>query len=143
MNEASFWSTWLRGYLHDPRHGRVGWKVPAELRKGLPDVWYSDRRSGAQGWVELKYVPSWPVRATTGVEVAMSPEQKAHLLEAYSGGARAFVLLGVADQIYLLWPRLLIPMEKYPRPELEARSAYFGPRQLAFPGLARPLGFLL
>lgn len=124
MNEAGFWATVVRPALHQPDiFGYVAWKVPAETRAGLPDVWWSREaatRSSERnhGWLELKYVPAWPVRVTTPVTVEVRPDQLAHLREAHLAGAAAGVLLGVAREVFLLSPRRLLAHHRLTHAEL-------------------------
>jgi hypothetical protein len=125
MNEAGFWSTWVRPLFRCP--GWLAWKVPAETRKGLPDVFYAHQ--GRAGWLELKYASRWPVRATTGVLVAVTPEQLAHLRAAQAAGLGAWVLLGIAQDWFLLDPALIFPETRYTRNELAARSVSHGRRR--------------
>ena len=98
-NEAAFWSRWVQPLLHKPPE-RWAWKIPAELRTGLPDVNFGTKQDS--GWIELKYVPEWPVRASTTVEVAVTDEQYAHLREVFWAGRPSWVLLGVAEEFFLV-----------------------------------------
>jgi hypothetical protein len=104
MNEATFWSTRLKPLLHEPRRGRVGWKVPTELRKGLPDVWFSAIGYGA-GWLELKYIDRWPKRVSPVLDV--TAEQVAHLREAHDAGALTRLVVGIADDVLIIGPQVL------------------------------------
>jgi hypothetical protein len=125
-NEAAFWSDWLCGLLHQPARRRVAWKVPAETREGLPDVWFG--HPAWAGWLELKYVPQWPVRASTPVTVKVTAEQLAHLREAGWAGQAAFVLLGVDTEWFLLRPAVLRPDARLTHLELRSLAAAWGYR---------------
>lgn len=119
MNEAGFWASVVRPALHHPTLGDVAWKVPAETRAGLPDVWWASREAQAQGWLELKYVPAWPARLTTPVTIDVRPDQLAHLREVITTGSASFVLLGVAnDGLFFLNPLTLNPGQRLDREAL-------------------------
>ena len=123
-NEAAFWADWLLSLLHRPAQRWVAWKVPAETREGLPDVWFAN--PGWSGWLELKYQPQWPVRAQTPIHVRVKAAQLAHLREVGISGQAAFVLLGVDREYFLLKPGLLREDIALGREELESRSALRG-----------------
>lgn len=59
-------------------------------RAGTPDINY------IEGWLELKYLPSWPKRAETKVKIRCWTKKQMiwHYLRTSSGG-RSFVLLQV------------------------------------------------
>lgn len=123
-NEAAFWSGWVRPLLHQPRAGRWAWKIPAELRTGLPDVNFGNRQDS--GWIELKYHPEWPLRASTTVLVGITDEQYAHLREVHEAGRPSYCLLGVNDHFFLLAFPVLKPHIRYTRDELENVSRAHG-----------------
>ena len=108
-NEAAFWGA-VRKRLVDA--GWLAWKVPAEIRKGLPDVFLG--KNGGSAWVELKYRPRWPARDDTPVHVDVSPEQHAHLRDLRAADLDGFVLLGVEDDVFILDD--IAPMQKKPVP---------------------------
>lgn len=110
-NEAAFWGA-LRKRLEAA--GWLAWKIPAELRTGLPDTFIA--KDSLAAWVELKYVPAWPVRPTTPVTAAVTPEQSAHLTALREAGVPAYVLLGVAEWWFLL--RAVTPDQRYVKAEL-------------------------
>jgi hypothetical protein len=124
-NEAAFWSQYVRPLLHQPKKAfRWAWKIPAELRTGLPDVNYGNRQES--GWIELKYAPEWPVRTSSTVHVAVTDEQYAHLREVHECGRPAYCLLGVDDWFFLLGLPVLRPQIKYTRQELQQVAAALG-----------------
>lgn len=130
-NEAAFWTGFVRKALHQPTRGWVAWKVPAEIRKGLPDVWFGlhdlvANMFGETGWIELKYQPEWPKRVDTTIEVAVTVEQSAHLREARQGGVASWVLLGVADEWFLFRARAVPPLVRWTRAELYANRVAGG-----------------
>lgn len=124
-NEAAFWSGWVRPLLHQPKKAkRWAWKIPAELRTGLPDVNFGNIRDS--GWIELKYHPEWPVRASTTIEVAVSDEQYAHLRDVADSGRPSYCLLGVATEFFLLSFHVLKPMIRYEQQELRRVATALG-----------------
>lgn len=65
---------------------------------GTPDVNY------AWGWIELKYLPKWPVRPTTPVRVKhYTKEQRSWAIERTQAGGRVFLLLKVGEPEWLLF----------------------------------------
>jgi len=108
-SERAFWEGYVARELHAPGQGYVCWKVPAELRKGIPDCWFA-LPSGVSGWLELKYTPALPARTTTELCCEVTLEQLAHLRQVPM--RRGLVLWGVVSMWYLLDPHLLTPLQK-------------------------------
>lgn len=90
----------LEKVMHAPASGRVACKVGTSTVKGIPDVAWCFR--GRSGWLELKYLPSWPKRASTVVQVATTVEQRAFLREWAGAMGSAQVVLGVGEEMLLL-----------------------------------------
>jgi hypothetical protein len=66
--------------------------VENPARPGTPDVNY------VEGWIELKYLPSWPARATTPVKIkCFTPQQRVWLQRRCRRGGSAFFLVRVAN----------------------------------------------
>jgi len=99
MIERVFWEQFVAPALHQPGAGLVAWKVPAALRKGIPDVWCAG--PGYAGWLELKYLEAWPVRGGPAI-TGLTPAQAAHLREARRAKQLGALLLGVDDEWFLL-----------------------------------------
>jgi len=99
VNEAGFW-TKVRGAINDTPHARAH-KLTDMFTAGTPDALYCI--DGVTGVLELKYVPAWPVRDATLIEVGLTEAQRVWL-EEWRGraGGRAHVLLGVAKDWFLL-----------------------------------------
>ena len=73
------------------------WSVENPCRPGTPDVNY------IEGWIELKWVEKWPVRADTPVRLPhFTPQQKLHLRRRWHLGGNAYLLLQV-DQDWFLF----------------------------------------
>lgn len=102
MNEAVFW-TRVRTALHAPPRW-VARKLTDAFTAGTPDAFYVI--DGVVGFLELKYLKSWPVRAGTLVRIGdgVTVEQRRYLEMLRAAGARAHVLLGVAQEWFLLQP---------------------------------------
>jgi len=117
-NEAAFWGAVRRSLV---AAGWLAWKVPAEIRKGLPDAFLM--KEGWAAWVEMKYVPRWPARESTPVAIDVTPEQHAHLRDVREHGGNAFVLLGVEYEVFLLDD--IAPVQKKTRRELEVPGGFW------------------
>ncbi len=73
------------------------WSVENPCRPGTPDVNY------IEGWIELKWVESWPKRESTPVRLPhFTPHQKLHLRRRWRMGGNAYLLLQV-DQDWFLF----------------------------------------
>jgi hypothetical protein len=121
--EAAFWTSFVRPALHCPADGRVAWRIPGErYHKGIPDAWFGS--SKASGFLELKYVPEWPKRSSSTVEVAATADQLAHLREAEQAGNFGYVLIGVEkDWALLHWRTVLEQPDQRFLPEILLGSA--------------------
>lgn len=93
MSEAEAWEG-LRPRLQalglDPQ------RVENVLAGGTPDVWYS------RGAIENKYLPAWPVRDSTPVDIGLTKEQMVWLTRRWNSGGPCWVALQVRRQVLLL-----------------------------------------
>lgn len=64
---------------------------------GIPDVNYN------HGWIELKYVKRWPPRGGPLKLDHFTREQRGWLIRRHKAGGRAFLLLKVGDNEWLLF----------------------------------------
>lgn len=92
MSEKAFWN-----YL---RKGMTGkWqsvRIESSASGGVPDVAYS--KDGVHGWIELKFIPSWPVRESTPLRVPhLTPQQRLFILKHGSAGEHCFLFLKVGS----------------------------------------------
>jgi len=99
--EATLWV-----YVRKNMRGR--WSAQRHedsISRGIPDVSYA--LEGADGWIELKSLDRWPVRAGTPVRVGMTPEQVAWLeTRGDAGAGRCFVLIRVGrEHLLVRWHR--------------------------------------
>lgn len=93
MSEARAWES-LRPLLSGHHAVRI---ESGMTGSGIPDVNYS------VGWIELKYLPEWPVRPTTKVRVGhYTKEQRAWATQRAKAGGRVFFLLKVGEREWLL-----------------------------------------
>jgi hypothetical protein len=68
------------------------------VRPGTPDVHYID------GWIELKWLKSWPKNVETPVKIEhFTPQQRVWLKTRWNKGGRAFLLLQAAGSNWLLF----------------------------------------
>lgn len=100
MNEAGFWSGFVKKALHAPEHGRIAWKLQDATNRGLPDVVAVNRSQVAL--IELKYVKEYPKREDTRIPVNVSVEQRRRLEQWHRAHGQAYVLVGVEKDWYLL-----------------------------------------
>lgn len=131
-NEAAFWGK-VRGVLHDPHARRVARKLTDAFTAGTPDCFYII--DGITGFLELKYLPTWPKREDTPVSLgsSVSAEQRRYLEMLVAAGAPAHVLLGIGrdgthQDLFLIRVQDLPPGE----PQRVPRA------WLAGPTIARP-----
>ena len=122
--ESTFWQTLskgMRGRWHAQRHEDVA-------GVGIPDVSYGLR--GADGWLELKVLPDWPVRPSTIVRIHhFTSAQRAWLkLRGSAGGGRCFLFLRVQDEFLLLSHEHVHLEDVYTRLELFERGHVMSPR---------------
>ena len=109
MNEQQFWSNHVRPALHQPKAGRVAWKVQDAYNGGLPDV---DFVTGVNevAKIELKYIDSFPAKPETTCPRLMPTEgQFNHLEEWELGGGFSTMLIGVGDEWFLIHHTWLYP----------------------------------
>jgi len=95
-SEASMWTA-LRPVLK-PLHPV---RIESHMEPGIPDVNYS------QGWVELKYAERWPPRGGPLRVDHFTKEQRGWLVQRRKAGGRAFLLLKVGDEEWLLFDGLV------------------------------------
>lgn len=75
---------------------------------GIPDTHLQLRSDGrVMAWVELKYIPTLPKRATTRVfgDAGLRPSQVAWIYGRASAGGRIYVLAGAAEHVWLVHGR--------------------------------------
>ena len=101
MSEANLRKTYTKNV------GPYGVLYPIETPgvKGRPDYAYllRCRNTTMEGWCELKYLESWPKRASTSVCVAsLKLEQVLWQEKHHRLGGRVFTLLQVGRRTYLL-----------------------------------------
>ncbi len=68
-------------------------------QSGMPDLTYC--LHGRSGYMELKYRPSWPKRASTPVRINLTPVQRLWLKIWTDAGGTGLVLVGVDADWYL------------------------------------------
>lgn len=112
MSEDALWSR-TREHL-GPLACRLV-RVENPIDPGTPDVCYLIRRYPAHkqtepicGWLELKHVPAWPVRAATTFKIAsLTLEQVNWATNWALAGGRISALLQVANDLIVMDHRLL------------------------------------
>lgn len=76
-------------------------RIESPITSGIPDVNYKE------GWVELKYADRWPPRKGPLRVDHFTKEQRAFLVRRRRAGGRAFLLLKVGRDEWLLFDGLL------------------------------------
>jgi hypothetical protein len=99
MAEKSLWRM-LRDQTK--RYGHFD-RIENMVGRGMPDVTYCVR--SREGFIELKQIPEWPVRAETVVSIEhYTPQQRNWARTRMSAGGRVYLLLGVVRPTgYLLF----------------------------------------
>ena len=74
----------------------------ARLVAHVPDPDVAYRPPNGMAWIELKYVPHWPVRDTTPLTLGLTLEQQAHLRDwCEDGRGHGFVIVLVEANVYV------------------------------------------
>ena len=77
--------------------GMHAFAVENECLPGTPDVNY------AEGWIELKALKDWPIRAATPVRIPHYTAQQRRFLERrWNAGGNAYLLIQIG-RVYLLY----------------------------------------
>lgn len=94
MSEANAWAG-LRKHLVLNSEDFV-LRVENSAYPGTPDVWWV--MGGQSGWIELKWLPSWPKRPSTVVRVDhFTPQQRVCLSLLRRARAQAHVVAKIED----------------------------------------------
>jgi hypothetical protein len=98
-SERSFWRTLQK-------NGKPYWeaeRVENPVGPGTPDVYYTINSNGKMGWMELKYVVSFPKRLTTPLKIDhFTPQQRAFIRRHGSIGAQVHLFIQVGREYFLL-----------------------------------------
>jgi len=97
VNEAGLWRR-VREAINSYPHAQAR-KLTDAFTAGTPDALYCV--DGIAGVLELKYT-EWPKRAATLILIELTEEQRAWLEAWERAGGRAYVLLGVGKNWFLL-----------------------------------------
>lgn len=103
MSERRLWHglrDWLASYV-----GMDLQRHEDYLSAGIPDVSFGV--DGVDGWLELKWLPRWPVRPDTLPRFKLTPIQQRWLTRrGERGGGSVFVLAGIGtERILVHWSR--------------------------------------
>jgi len=81
----------------------IGQRIESpQTGEGIPDVAYSG--GGAHGWIELKFLHSWPKREKTKVRIEhLTPQQRNWIWIHGNAGGKAFLLLSINNREYFLF----------------------------------------
>mgnify|MGYP000698029575 CR=1 FL=1 len=93
MNEHGFVQAIHRRLSNDV----YAWKINARFARGIPDAWYSG--PGGDVWVEYKFLPSHPKRAS---QIGLSANQRHWLDQRYKEGRNLAVIVGTPEGAFLL-----------------------------------------
>lgn len=91
-SEKAMWQT-----LRPLMKGLDPIRVENVVYPGTPDVNYS------RGWIELKYLPRWPVRGGVVKVDHFTTQQRVWLTRRCAAGGKAFLLLKVGESDWLLF----------------------------------------
>lgn len=119
--EQKSWDTFKR--TSHPRQMR-SWRVENLIISGMSDV-VSINANGTVFWLENKALDSWPARVSTyPLRTAFEPGQLPFMREWKKWKGRAFVLLRVEKDYYLLDPDL--PLDGMTKDYLISRALLTG-----------------
>jgi len=103
MNESGVWQYLRKGMMGSGWHVT---RIESSAGNGVPDVSYGI--PGISGWIELKYIVNWPVRATTKVKLPLRPEQKYWIKARGELAGNVWVFIRIEDDFFLLsWEEAL------------------------------------
>lgn len=84
-------------------------RLESSVGLGIPDVYYRLRNRDVAGWLELKELDRWPVRADTPIRIpSLTRQQASWLAEEWGAGGRAHLLLQVGPDYVLLEPATVL-----------------------------------
>ena len=97
-------------------------RVENSMDTGTPDVYYYSANN--EGWIEFKYIKSFPKRIDTLITIPFRPGQYAWLISRYNlnNSTSGFLLIQIEDVIFLFKNSLI--QEKYTRAELLDRCDF-------------------
>ena len=97
MNESGVWSTLKKGLAPFGFHMT---RIESSAGNGVPDV--SIGMQSTNAWMELKFIPAWPSRATTKVKLPLRPEQLLWIKTRGKLSGDVWVFVRIYDTFYLL-----------------------------------------
>lgn len=75
-------------------------RVENRVKPGTPDLYISC--PALRGWIEFKYLPAFPVRATTSVRLSeWTSEQRAFAKKASRFGTRVWLIVGINQEVFV------------------------------------------
>lgn len=102
MNETSLWQYIKKG-LENRWHAT---RLESSAGNGVPDITYGIPGEhgglGLNGFLELKYIPKWPIKPETKVKLPLRPEQKLWIKTRGSVAGNVWVLCRIEDDFFLL-----------------------------------------
>lgn len=75
------------------------WKINDPYQGGVADAYYSQ---ASDMWVEYKFLKSLPKRASTAIDIGLSPLQRKWLSDRHREGRRVCVIVGSPDGSLIL-----------------------------------------
>lgn len=100
MSEAALWNT-FRERLNELGNACHYQRFEDSISEGIPDV--NVCVGGNELWYEMKFLPEWPKRESTGVKIKFQPGQVPWLTLGERAGRECYVLLRVGKTEYLLF----------------------------------------
>jgi len=96
MSEAKLWQ-----YLKKGLYGKaLTTRLESSVGNGVPDVII--HLPGKHIFMELKYIPEWPKRATTLVKLPLRSEQRLWIKSRGSFSGNTWVFIRIEDDFFLL-----------------------------------------
>lgn len=116
-------------------------RIESPMTGGIPDVAYC--LGGVAGWIELKYLSAWPLRATSPIVLPKLTSAQVEFINRWEkrGRGRAWVLLQVASDYALLNPSITssVYRREMNAEELRADATLFSAGMFAAVPFARAL----
>jgi len=122
MRESSFWNSLRKGLMQASNNRIFLERHENSLNSGTPDVHYC--LNAVSGWIELKYLPDYPVHADTLIHLRhFNDFQRLWLQRYYQAGGNAWLILRIKKDVYMIYGDPIQTLTSFSREHLRTVSA--------------------